>query len=191
MIYLARHGRTAANAGGLLLGRADVELDDVGQAQALALPLRIPTAARIVSSPLRRCVATAESFGLPVEIDDRWIELDYGDYDERPIGDVPAAIWDRWRSDVSFAPPGGESLAALGARVRAALDELAADQAGPDAPDVVVVTHVSPIKAGISWALGVGDEVAWRMFVAVGSVSRIAVGPRGPTLQSFNDVPGA
>lgn len=189
MIYLARHGRTAANAGGLLLGRADVELDDVGRVQAQSLPARIPSAARVVSSPLRRCVATAESFGLPVEIDDRWIELDYGEFDQRPIGEVPADVWDRWRGDPSFAPPGGESLTALGTRVRAALDELAAGQAGPDAPDVVVVTHVSPIKAGVAWALGVGDEVAWRMFVAVGSVSRIAVGPRGPTLQAFNAVP--
>jgi broad specificity phosphatase PhoE len=53
--------------------------------------------------------------------------------------------------------------------------------------DVVVVSHVSPIKAAIAWTLGVGDEVAWRLFVQVASVARVAVGPAGPSLHSFND----
>ncbi len=67
---------------------------------------------------------------------------------------------------------------------RAALD-LIAEAAGSE---VVVVTHVSPIKASLAWALGVGDEIAWRCFVEPASVLRIAVGPGGPTVQSFNDV---
>ena len=54
--------------------------------------------------------------------------------------------------------------------------------------DVVVVSHVSPIKAGVAWALGTGDEIAWRMFVALASVTRIAVSDRGPLLRSFNEV---
>ena len=53
---------------------------------------------------------------------------------------------------------------------------------------MVVVTHVSPIKAAVAWAMGVGDEVSWRMFVAPASVTRIAVGDRGPSLHGFNDV---
>ena len=52
---------------------------------------------------------------------------------------------------------------------------------------MVVVSHVSPIKAAIAWALGVGDEVAWRLFVQVASVARIGVGPGGPSLHSFNE----
>ena len=54
--------------------------------------------------------------------------------------------------------------------------------------DVVVVSHVSPIKAGVAWALGVGDGVAWRMFVDVASLTRIAITDRGPVLRSFNEV---
>ena len=53
---------------------------------------------------------------------------------------------------------------------------------------MVVVSHVSPIKAAIAWALGVGDEVGWRLFVRVASITRIAIGPGGPTLHSFNEV---
>jgi broad specificity phosphatase PhoE len=196
VIVIARHGRTAANARGLLLGRADPPLDDEGVRQAGALGSACAglDLARVVTSPLARCRETAAAIagiaagdGTPVgiEVDDRWIELDYGELDGQPIGDVPAASWATWRSDAGWAPPGGESLAALGTRVRAACDDLAAE-AGER--DVVVVTHVSPIKAAVAWALGVGDEVAWRMWVAPGSLTRIGCGGPAPSLRSFNEM---
>jgi broad specificity phosphatase PhoE len=50
----------------------------------------------------------------------------------------------------------------------------------------VVVTHVSPIKAAIAWALGVPHDVAWRMWVEDASVSRLDPGPHGPVLRWFN-----
>jgi broad specificity phosphatase PhoE len=195
MIVVVRHGRTAANVGGLLLGRADPPLDDegVGQARRLGFACAGLDVARVVTSPLTRCRETAEALagGLdspppPIDVDDRWIELDYGELDERPLADVPAATWATWRADVSWAPPGGESLAALGARVRAACADLADEAARRD---VVVVTHVSPIKAAVAWALGVGDDVAWRMWVAQASVTRIGVADDGtPSLRGFNDL---
>jgi broad specificity phosphatase PhoE len=195
VIVVVRHGRTAANAGGLLLGRADPPLDDEGarQAAALAGVCRSLDVARIVTSPLGRCRATAAAIAgpggaadhVPVEVDDRWIELDYGELDGRPVADVPADLWAAWRSDVSWTPPGGESLASLGARVRAACDDLV-DEARDR--DVVVVSHVSPIKAAVAWALGVGDEVAWRMWVAPASLSRIGIVGDRPSLRAFNEI---
>ena len=113
------------------------------------------------------------------------MELDYGDYDGMALADVPAELWARWRNDFDFAPPGGESLVALRTRVAAALDDLA-DAARTEV--IVVVAHVSPIKAAVAWALGVGDEVTWRMFVRPASITRIAVTDRGPVLHSFNEV---
>lgn len=190
MLYVVRHGRTDANASGLLLGRADVALDDQGRAQAAALAARLPTPARVISSPLTRCRETAEAFGVPVEIDERWVELDYGALDKTPLTEVPAEVWARWRSDLTFAPPDGESIADLGRRVRSALDDLAPDLAAADADDIVVVSHVSPIKAAVAWALGVGDDVAWRMFVGVASITRISVTERGPSLHGFNELSG-
>jgi hypothetical protein len=50
------------------------------------------------------------------------------------------------------------------------------------------VTHVSPIKAAVAWALGVGDEVAWRLFVAPASITRIAVSGARRSLHSFNEI---
>jgi broad specificity phosphatase PhoE len=194
VIVVVRHGRTAANAGGLLLGRSDPPLDPEGerQARALAAACGALDVARVVTSPLSRCretaavLARARPGGVPVEVDDRWVELDYGDLDGRPLAEVPPAMWAAWRADVAWVPPGGESLASLGARVRAACADLATVAAGRD---VVVVTHVSPVKAAVAWALGVGDAVTWRMWVAPGSITRLGVGADGaPSLRGFNDM---
>jgi broad specificity phosphatase PhoE len=183
-LFLARHGRTAANASGLLLGHADAELDDVGRAQAAALGSIVAAPARVISSPLTRCRETAAAFGVPVEIDERWIELDYGEWDEQPLTVIPAEVWARWRADLDLRPPGGETLRELGARVRAACDSLVDDARDSD---VVVVSHVSPLKAALAWALDVGDELAWRLHVTPASLSRVAIRPHGPVLLSFNE----
>jgi broad specificity phosphatase PhoE len=184
VLIVVRHGRTEANASGLLLGRRlDPALDEVGERQANALAAVLPASARVISSPLLRTRQTAAALGRPVEVDERWIELDYGDLDGTPLRDVPADVWAAWRSDPTLAPGGGESLADLGERVRSACDDLVEEAA---ARDVIVVTHVSPVKAALAWALGVGDEVAWRAYVAPASITEIATGRSQPSLHAFN-----
>jgi alpha-ribazole phosphatase len=187
VLIVVRHGQTEANAAGHLLGRTDVALTELGRQQAsrVATALQEFDIARVVSSPLRRARETAQALGHPVVVDDRWIELDYGEFEGRPVSGVPAEDWARWRNDLEFAPPGGESLADLGRRVRAACDDLV-----PLAREenVVVVSHVSPVKAALAWALGVSDSVSWRSYVAVASIMRIGFGGSGPSLRSFNEV---
>ena len=56
----------------------------------------------------------------------------------------------------------------------------------PPTVTVVVVTHVSPIKAAVAWALDVPDDIAWRMYVEDASVSRIDIEPEGPVVRWFN-----
>src|SRR6476659_9040363 len=129
MLIVVRHGQTANNARGLLLGRSDPSLDDVGRAQASAVAAALATRsrdARIVSSPLARTRETAAIIARdePVDIDERWIELDYGSAEGVPVDAVPAETWARWRSDPDFAPDGGETLVALGRRVTDACDDL-------------------------------------------------------------------
>jgi len=186
MLILVRHGETDANARGLLLGRADPPLSATGRQQAEALASVLPSTGRVVASPLRRATETAAAFGRRFVIDHAWIELDYGALDGQPISEVPADAWRRWRTDLTFAPEGGESLMTLGSRVRAACESLVTEAREQD---VVVVSHVSPIKAALAWALGAGDEVAWRLFVRLGSVARIRIDEWGSTVVGFNEVP--
>ena len=183
MLIVVRHGQTTANAEGLISGRTDVPLTELGRRQAAAVAAAVGAPARVISSPLSRARQTAEAFGRPVETDERWLELDYGELDGVRVSDVPSGVWASRDEDGGFAPPGGERLVDLGERVRAACEDLMDDAA---MSDVVVVTHVSPIKAAVAWALGVGDEVAWRLFVADAAVCRIGFGQWGPMLVAFN-----
>lgn len=185
MLILVRHGRTALNASGCLQGRIDEPLDEVGRAQAGAVATHVGPVDELISSPLLRARQTADAFGAPYAIDERWIELSYGELEGRPTIDaLSAEAWERWRNDPSFAPFGGESLIALDARVRAALIELS-DRAVDRI--VVVVSHVSPIKAAVAWVLGASVDIAWRSQLSQASVCRIDMTRRGPVLTSFNE----
>jgi len=193
VLILVRHGQTVANAEGRLAGRGETPLTPLGEVQAAAVASAVLRSAsgplRVVTSPLKRARATAAAFGLPMEVDARWVELDYGSWDGLVDDDVPAADWVYWREHPDWAPPGGESLVALGERVRSACEELAAQEAEGtgDARDVVVVSHVSPIKAAVAWALGVDPAVAWRTRLDPASVTRVGIGRGGPVLRSFNE----
>jgi probable phosphoglycerate mutase len=195
VLILLRHGESVGNAHGLLLGRADAELTPLGLRQAAAARglLHAPVA-EVRTSPLARARHTAEQLGLglPLTVDDRWVEVDYGEFDGRPLTEVPAEVWRRWRHDPGFRPEGGESLAEVEERVVDACAELFSE-AGAGARrkegegDVVVVSHVTPIKSAVAWALGVGD-LSFRLHLRTGSVTRIGWGAEGPVLHGFNDV---
>jgi len=202
MLLLVRHGQSEANAAGLLVGRADSPLTELGYRQAAllgeVLASRLTTPCRFVSSPLLRAMETAEAIadasaragrpGTPpgVSVDRRFVEIDYGELDGIAPSDLPPGLWDRWRSDATWRPPGGETLGEVNARVAAACDELAPEAARCD---VVIVSHVSPIKAAVIWALGGEPELSWRLSLGVASITRIATGGSdGPALVSFNEM---
>jgi broad specificity phosphatase PhoE len=137
-VYLARHGQTALNADGRLRGLSDPPLDDVGVAEvarlADALAGKAPTA--VVSSPLRRAVATAEAIGsaahIPVTVDARLTDRDYG-----PMTGEKRAEVERRYGSVDSAP-GVEPLTAVAERARRTFYALVAEL-GPG--PVVMVSH--------------------------------------------------
>lgn len=187
VLILVRHGRTAANKAGLLQGRLDQDLDDHGRRQAVAVADMVRSMGPIdsvISSPLKRAQQTAAEFGLPVETDDRFVELSYGEYEGVPHADVPSEVWDRWREDFHYVPAGGESLAALDERVRAACETLV-DRASTQ--NVVVVSHVSPMKSAVAWALGVDIGISWSCHLDHASVCRVRFRGASPILLTFNE----
>ncbi len=188
VLILLRHGRTAANEAGLLQGRLNQDLDDLGRQQAIDAAAyivdEVGSIDAVVASPLKRAQQTAAAFELEVETDERFVELSYGIYEGVPHADVPSEVWQTWRNDYSFVPEGGESLKALDDRVRTACADLVERAAHEN---VVVVSHVSPMKSAVAWALGVDIGISWNCHLDHASICRVAIRGRRPVLLTFNE----
>jgi len=117
-VYLARHGETAWTLTGQHTGRTDIPLTARGEWQARSLAQRLAEAmfARVLTSPLARALQTCElaGFGSQAETDADLQEWDYGQYEGRRTADIRQERpgWDLFRDGC----PGGESVAAVGAR---------------------------------------------------------------------------
>ncbi|PID60024.1 MAG: hypothetical protein CSB44_11995 [Gammaproteobacteria bacterium] len=143
---------------GTCYGRTDLGLAAGFEDEAAAVLDRLPPLAAIVSSPLFRCRELARVIGkaraLPVMIDERLIEMDFGCWEGRLWNDIPREELDAWNDDFQHARPhGGESVAALTARTQHALD---AWRPRAIAGSVLLVTHAGVIKAAL--AKGEGTE---------------------------------
>ena len=159
-IWIARHGETTWNLAGRYQGRMESALSARGVRQGFALAdafaralsagEAIPT--RIVSSPLLRCHATARftasRLGLPIEIDDRLIEIAHGTWDGRYRDELAAndpARYRTWREDPAHASfEGGEALTGVLARWRAFARDLATRD-----EDTLVLTHDAVVRCAL------------------------------------------
>jgi probable phosphomutase (TIGR03848 family) len=199
-VLLVRHGRSAANSGGVLAGRTPgVLLDDVGKEQAQATGSRIaplPVTA-VVSSPLERCQLTAEAIvgarsdDLEIQTDERLTEAAYGVWTGQEIKNLAKdPLWKVVQghpSGVTF--PGGESMRAMQARGVEAVREWDARITAEHGPDAiwVAVSHGDVIKAIVAEALGMHLDNFQRIVVDPGSVSVVSYTPLRPFVVRYNE----
>ncbi|MFP7832537.1 histidine phosphatase family protein [Marisediminicola sp. LYQ134] len=204
-VILVRHGRTTANASGLLAGRTPgVRLDSVGLEQAARTAERlsaVPLAA-VVSSPLERCLQTAGiildrqpgTTGTPgppaVTTDDAITECDYGEWQGRTLAELAKEpLWSVVQNHPSAAVfPGGESLQAMQARSVAAIrrtDAVIEAEHGPGAV-WVAVSHGDIIKSVLADALGMHLDLFQRIGVNPASVSIVRYGTARPEVIATN-----
>jgi len=209
-VLLVRHGRTTANASGVLAGwTAGVSLDDTGRAQAQALAARVAAAnlpvSRIVSSPLQRCQETAALVaeraapGIPVGLDDRLGECRYGAWTGRKLSEL--AKEDLWRV-VQDQPSGarfpdgedypGESMAGMQSRALEVVRQVEAEVRAACGADAiwVAVSHGDVIKAILADAAGAHLDQFQRIQVDPASVSVVRYTSRRPFLLRSNDTGG-
>jgi probable phosphomutase (TIGR03848 family) len=201
-LLLVRHGRTTANATGVLAGRTPgVRLDDEGRKQADALAARLdrlPLVA-VVTSPLERCRETAEAVAgmrlKPVE-DERLAEVKYGDWQGRELTHLAKEpLWkvvQQHPSAVTFPGEGGEAMLAVSERGVAAVREWDARIEAEHGPDAiwVAVSHGDVIKAILADALGMHLDQFQRILVDPCSVSVVRYTPMRPFVMRTNDVGG-
>lgn len=194
MIILIRHGQTVTNAAGLLVGRSDPTLTELGIRQARALAPLLEDVREVWTSPLRRARETAE-LAVPhvlAIVKESFIEVDYGELEGQPLSVVTAEQWEAFETDHGLALGNGESLASVDQRVHDELDTLLNDSASllhSAHEHLAIVSHVSPIKSATVWALGVPGSVAWRTRLDNGSLTTIATRRSTPALVRFNVVP--
>jgi len=194
VILFVRHGQSEANRDGLLVGHLDVPLTSEGEDQAQELVGKLGTVVAAWSSPLERARRTGE-LAIPtatIEVDSAFIEMNYGELEGRPLKEVGATTWRTLQSDHEWRVPGGESMADVDARVHARLDALLAEHTEivtSSQENIVIFSHVSPIKSAVAWALGIHGGAAWRMRLDNATVTAIgAVGGR-PSLLRYNSRP--
>lgn len=143
-VHLVRHGRTAWNNERRFLGKTDVPLDAIGQAQATRLATALGPIGRVVSSPLSRARATAERLGSPA-LHPGLAEMDMGELEGLPaevLLERYPAVLAAWRADPSeVVIPGGETMAQVQERAVAAWREIRAGLPDDPALRVAVVSH--------------------------------------------------
>ena len=194
MIALVRHGQSTSNAQGLVIGRGDPHLTELGERQAEALAPWLENVREVWTSPLVRARETAALAvpGLEALIKDSFVELDYGTFEGASASTAAGEGWRAMEHHHDQAFEGGESLAALDARVHLELDALLDDPTNLlHSPDehLAIVSHVSPIKSAVAWALGAPGSIAWRMRLDNGSLTLVGARGATPRLIRYNAVP--
>jgi probable phosphoglycerate mutase len=177
-LILVRHGATEHSIDRRFSGRNELELTADGRAQAKALADRARTfgpVAAVVTSPLLRCVQTADAIApvvrCSVVLAADFAEVDFGQWEGLTFGEVrrrdPEAMT-AWLGSEDVAPPGGESFAEVATRVARERDDIVVAHPGET---VVVVTHVTPIKTLIRLALDAPPISMFRIHLDTASVS--------------------
>ena len=203
-VILVRHGRTTANASGVLAGRtAGVRLDETGADQARRVAERIAAVplAALVTSPQERCrqtaraIATGRDGATPRTVTDRGLaECDYGEWQGRPIRELAKEkLWQTVQRQPSAAVfPGGESMVTMQRRAVTAVrrrDALIEAEHGPDAV-WVAVSHGDIIKSVLADALGMHLDLFQRLHVDPASVSIVQFTPDRPYVLATNSTAG-
>jgi len=191
---LLRHGQTLLSVEKRFSGTGDQPLTEVGRAQAASAAGRLATsgATAVVASPVRRARETAElvgaALGVEVALEAGLRETDFGAWEGHTFGEVGQGWPDEmaaWLADPDVPPPGGESFTATAERVREARDRVLASYAGQT---VVLVSHVTPIKTLLRFALDAPPSALYRMHLDLACLSEVQWFPDGPAVvRSLND----
>lgn len=171
-LYLLRHGEP--ESAGRLIGRTDAPPTAAGIA-ACADQARDLAAEVLIASDLSRARLAGEAIGLatdvPLSIDPRWRELDFGAWDGMAPGDVEGAALARfWDDPDGHAPPGGERWSALVDRVSAAIDDLAARP-------TLIVTHAGAMRAALAVLCGFDMHQTWAVDLPYNCLLTLRVWP--------------
>ncbi|QBI56377.1 histidine phosphatase family protein [Streptomonospora litoralis] len=196
-LLLIRHGQTEWSVARRHTGRTDVPLTAEGEEQARALrPLLAGRPlSRVLASPLRRALGTAELAGLEgVETDPDLMEWDYGGYEGRTTAAVQQERpgWYIWRDGVAAgdAEHPGESVEHVGTRADRVLERLRPVLEDPGAADAAVVAHGHLLRVLTARRLGLPPECGALFRLETAATARLGEEHGRPVLTDWNVLPG-
>lgn len=188
-LILLRHGETEMSVAKQYSGLSDPALTEKGRAQAAAAAARLAQFGaidHIVTSPLGRAqetaAAVAAQVGAEVETVAALQELDFGRWEGKTFSEVQSEDADlhaEWLADTKVAAPGGESVQQVMRRVKKFVEDTCERYEGKN---VLVVSHVTPIKCVLKQALGASPSVVHRMHLNLASISIAEFYSDGPAL---------
>ena len=193
-LILARHGQTNWNAEHRYQGETDVPLNETGRQQAAALAhcLADTDLDAIYASDLQRAAETAQAVAEPhgqrVRFEPRLREMSFGAWCGLTFEDIRERDADRlsaWLANpMRVAPPEGETLAQVTARVHSALNDTL--HAHPEGT-ALWVAHGGVLRVLISLAMGLEPQGHWRFRISVASLAELWFYDSGVTLTRLND----
>jgi broad specificity phosphatase PhoE len=192
-ILLLRHGQILANTQGRWHGSTDSALTWRGRRQARRtarhLAVRQPEITAIYTSPLQRCMRTAESIGkrlgIEVEVREDLREYAIGEWEDLSFRDLAERhdFVNKASSDLQFAPPGGESLSAVAERIVSVVRAI--HDSHPDDRQALLVGHGAAIAIGLASIID-NDPTAWTSYpLANCSLTELVLSP-SPYVNFFN-----
>ena len=167
MIYIIRHGQTELNNANVLQGRSDYPLNESGIAQAWEAGQWLMDQgivfSYVYSSPLKRAIQTAELIakGKPIVIDNRLIEMDYGQYEGMDLKNPAPEIMEFFRDFVNNpAPEGMEPLSEVVQRIGVFLEDV------KDLPgNILISTHAIAMKGALEYLTPGSNGSYWSKYI--------------------------
>lgn len=174
-LHLLRHG--APETPGLLMGRTDGPPTAAGIAACVVQAAGLGVE-RIIASDLCRSRAPAEAVGamsgLPLTVDPRWRELDFGEWDGLASSAIdPDAFARFWEGPDANPPPGGERWSALVARVSAAIADLTP-------VPTLIVAHGGSMRAAMHILCGFEWRQLWAFDLPYAARLSLTIWPGHP-----------
>ena len=175
---LLRHGQTELSTQRRYSGRGNPALTNVGRRQAEAAAQFLAQKGGIdavITSPLQRAYDTAataaKALGLDITVESDLIETDFGAWEGLTFGEAAERdpeLHRRWLRDTGVRPPDGESFDSVAERVRRAQARIINEHKGQN---VLVVSHVTPIKTLLRMALDAGPGILYRLHLDLAPLS--------------------
>ena len=181
-LFLIRHPEPDV-APGTCYGRSDIGLAGDAEAAAARLRAHLPAGIAVYSSPLTRCRSVAERLSPTTSVDERLVEMHFGDWEMRRWDEIEKAAFDAWVADIlNYTPPGGESAAQMLARTLSFIDDLLT--AGRQA--AAIVTHGGVLRVLFAHWLEVPPRRWPRLNFDFGGVSKAVLGGHDVRVEFLN-----